>query len=42
MKEKNGKMKIKVMKHLKEDVKESKESISEDRKLASKLNKKGK
>lgn len=30
-----------VLKHLKEDVKESKESIREDNKLASKLKKRG-
>ena len=40
MKKINGKKKL-VSKHLKEDIKESKESIREDKKLMSKIKKKG-
>jgi len=39
MKKKNG-IKKKVLKHLKEDIHESKESIREDKMLAKKLKKK--
>lgn len=34
---KNGKKKKAVLKHLKEDIKESKESIRDDKKLAKKM-----
>ena len=39
MKKKNAKTKNVVLKHLKEDVKEAKESIKEDKKLAKKMGK---